>query len=375
VSDIFKATVAISISVLCGGASLPALAQGAAATWSAPRDAANAQGAAPGASVPIAEATEKAAAAPVQSTPAAASVNNSPLTPQAPLPQGAAKTAAPAKPSAVSAAPSFPIGGKVSRAIQKYSGINWLTEVIASEAAKIAVKRRLGGNVKAKIQTFSLTDLLAGKVKSINITVNGAEFNNVPLGDVQVKSSQPVWFSLSSKKYGRKGLMSPVLMSVKANLTQKEICSALESSKVAESLSGLRLDLPGLGAQQLKVVRPRVQLADDLIKIDALLMTEGAQEESAVPITISGRPELEGSKIVLKDMKVTSPEIEEPEKFAAFAEDLLNPIVDLGRLDRRDHAIRLTDLIIKHNSIHGDGTLLIAPKQDLQLAEKKSALN
>ena len=72
-------------------------------------------------------------------------------------------------------------------------------------------------------------------------------------------------------------------------------------------------------------------------------------------------------------MKVNSPDIAEPEKFAAFAEELLNPIVDFSRMDRKDHAFRLKELAIKKDVVQGGGQLLIAPRSDVAVAQSTDA--
>jgi hypothetical protein len=63
-------------------------------------------------------------------------------------------------------------------------------------------------------------------------------------------------------------------------------------------------------------------------------------------------------------MKVDSPDIVEPEKFADFTAKLLNPVVDFARMDRRDHAFRLDSLRVsgKAGDVEGDGRLLLVPR-------------
>lgn len=269
--------------------------------------------------------------------------------------------------------PPFPISGKISRTIQKYTGLNLLGEYIASRIARSVLTKRLGGKVKVSIKTFSLTDLLAGKVKSVKCKLAGACIKGIRLGQITATTSQPVWLDLSNKR--RVHLRSPVLVSIKAALSQKEVTEALNSPRVANSFSRLNLDLPGLGSQQLHVIRPRVEFQKDVVKIEATVVTEGAPETSGVPMVISGRLKLEGEDhIVLEDMKVTADDIIEPEKFAHFVEDLLNPLVDLRKLDRDDHAIRLSNILIDGDGISTEGKLLLAPKPQAALAQKRTVV-
>jgi hypothetical protein len=79
-------------------------------------------------------------------------------------------------------------------------------------------------------------------------------------------------------------------------------------------------------------------------------------------LTISAVPVLEGSKIFLRQMKVSSPDIIDPEHFAKFVEDLFNPIIDFGRFDRADHAFRLTTFVVERDKVTGSGNLLLVPR-------------
>ncbi|HEY9714671.1 MAG TPA: LmeA family phospholipid-binding protein, partial [Chroococcales cyanobacterium] len=280
-----------------------------------------------------------------------------------------ARPAATAQPGSVkpgdkkaAAKPQFPVAGPVSHTLQRITGVTWLGEVVANQVAKKALQKKLGGKAKVKVTAYSLTDLIAGKVKAVQVKMVGSNVKNIPLGEVKLATDNPFWYDYHRKEGRIQGLQNPLLLSVEGHLAQDDVTNALASPRVTKQLRGLKLDLPGLGEQQLQVVRPKVQLSKGLVYIDALLVTEGAAEDTGVPIKISGRPELAGDKIVLKDMKVDSPYIVEPEKFAAFSEELLNPIVDFSRLDRKDHAFRLKNLAVLDDSVDGGGQLLLVPK-------------
>ena len=294
------------------------------------------------------------------------SVSASP-SPSAPASKPASKSAAPAPP------PSFPIGSKFSRTVQKVTGITFLSDMIAGQAAKQVLKKKLGGKVKVKVKTFGLTDLVAGKIKSVSVSSDGGSYKNVPLGEVEMASATPIWYQYRHKEGQKPGLKSAILLNVNGNLSTQDIVVALGSDRIARSMRGLKLDLPGLGDQQLQVVRPKVEIGDNLLKVDALLVTLGGAEDTGVPIVISGRPVLEGDKIFLREMKVESQDIVEPEKFSAFAEELLNPIVDFSRMDRKDHAFRLKELAVKKDIVQGGGQLLIAPRPDASVAQSTRA--
>ncbi len=247
---------------------------------------------------------------------------------------------------------------------QTYTGVNWLTQAISNKVAAHIIKRKVGGSVDVDLKTYSLTDLMAGKVKSATIKLEGAKMMDARLGTIEATTCQPVWYSYSKKKNKSRGVQTPVLISLKATLTQKDVTDALESTKIASTLRGLNLDLPGLGEQQLQIIKPAVEIKDSLVFIKAVLVTKGGSEDTGVPISISAKPILVNqSDIILSELKVESEYITKPEEFAKFFAELINPVVRFSRYDRKNRAFRLVTLDVKDGRIEGKGNLLLAPKQ------------
>ncbi|MBI4533951.1 MAG: LmeA family phospholipid-binding protein [Candidatus Melainabacteria bacterium] len=257
----------------------------------------------------------------------------------------------------------FPTGSKFSRSVQKWTGLNFVCQVLTSQVVRRGLQRKLGGQMKVRIKLFSLTDLLAGKVKSIDVRLTGSNYRGVPLGKLHISCAQPVWFSYKKKGTTRPGLRAPTLIKIEGDVSEKELGEALKTSRVSSALRMIKLNLPGLGAQQLQLLQPKVDLKDNLVKVETVLVTQGATLETGVPLTVVGSPKLEGdSKIVLQNLQVSSPELPAQEEFSLFCQELLNPLVDFCKMDRLDHAFRLQSLTIANDQLHYAGSLLIAPR-------------
>jgi len=259
--------------------------------------------------------------------------------------------------------PPFPVGNKVSRTVQKVTGINWVTEQVAGRVAGAVIRHKVGGKAKVKVKTYSFTDLMAGKVKSVDVQLAKPRVEGVELGNIHVASKNPVWFSPFKGKNKKRGLNNPVNMSISGDLSQDEVARALASQEITKAIRGFKLDLPGLGDQELEVLKPQVDIEDKLVKIEGTLVTRGASEDTGVPIKIQATPKLVAqNEVFLDNLKVDSPYIVEPEKFAAFMSDLLNPIVRFSRYDRKTHAFRLFELDVTGDTVKGEGNLLLVPK-------------
>jgi hypothetical protein len=153
------------------------------------------------------------------------------------------------------------------------------------------------------------------------------------------------------------------LVAVDGDVDGKELSNALRSKKVAAGLRFLKLDLPGLGEQRLQVLDPKVDIEGGKVHINSWLVTAGAPKSSGVPLDLLATPQLEGERyVVLHDLKVNSDALVEPEQFSTFAQELFNPLVDFGRLDRFTHAIRFSKLEVADERVNFTGRLLLAPK-------------
>jgi hypothetical protein len=258
--------------------------------------------------------------------------------------------------------PPFPVAGKFSRTVQTVTGLNWLSGLIASKVAAKVVGKKLGaGDVKVKVKPYSMTDLISGKVKSVKVQLKNCSVKSVPIGSLELASANPLWYD-PGWHHRKRGIRWPIMFNLKGTLDREQITAALNNPKVSGAIRGLKLDLPGLGAQQMQILHPVVDLADNKATINAVLVTQGAEEQTGLPVTISGRPSMEGSKVFLRDMSVQSPDIPNPEEFSKFMDELFNPLFDMGRLDRQDHAVRVTSVQVKQGRVDGIGTLVLAPK-------------
>ncbi|MBX9876872.1 MAG: hypothetical protein K2Y22_00295 [Candidatus Obscuribacterales bacterium] len=281
-----------------------------------------------------------------------------------------------AQPAFADEEPPFPVGHSVSRFIQKISGVNALSAFVASKAATRALEKRLGGQVKAKIKSYSFTDLLAGKVKSLELTFRNARVRGIELGYLHVTAKNPLWFSYRKRKDEPTGVNTPVSLSLDGCVSQKDITAALKDPQVTSSLSTMKLDLPGLGNQQLEILEPDVKIENGKVKIRATVVTKGGKKETGVPVTVSAVPYLveDGAKLNLKDMDIQSSEIENPAEFAQFVTELFNPLINFSRMDNGQRAFRLNDFKISGAKINFDGKLILAPRKTTSALAQKATI-
>lgn len=251
---------------------------------------------------------------------------------------------------------SLPLGNKFLRAVQTATGLNFFASFVASRVTGAVLSKKTGAKVKARVSTYSLTDLAAGKVKSLKLVLTHPKLNGVELGEFQIKTQKPIWF-------GKRSIKRPNEMLVYFKFSQDQIQKVLGDPRATAMLKGLKIDLPGLGAQEIEVIDPSVEINQDAINIKVFLVTKGASRDTGVQLAIFGHPKLiEERKIVIDQLKIDSPTIDEPAIFADFVGKLVNPVIDFARFDRTDHAFRLSVLTVSPGKIEGLGRLLLVPR-------------
>lgn len=256
----------------------------------------------------------------------------------------------------------FPISSAFSRALQNYSGITLVSGWLASSVSSQILRWKVKGRVRVKVHPYSLTDLLAGKLKKLEVKLQGSSYGGVTVKHLELSSGNPIWIRPFKTAKQPAGVASPFLLTISGCVNQDNVSQALASPQVSSALHMIKIDLPGLGKQQLQFLHPQVKLAPNQVSIDSTLVTAGAAEESGVCLHLQGEPYLEGSGIYVKFLQVSSPDISCPEEFSAFSQQLLNPIIDMAKMDRMDHAFRLAKLNIEDQQITFSGNLLLAPR-------------
>src|SRR5690348_10544841 len=102
--------------------------------------------------------------------------------------------------------PPFKVAGKTSRAIQKYTGLTWLSEKTVDLGGGITAKCILHGHPGVKVKAYSFTDALKGKFQSVSVDLKDCSYNHVPLADLKLQTSTPLQFRLFKSKKGAAGV-------------------------------------------------------------------------------------------------------------------------------------------------------------------------
>jgi hypothetical protein len=278
--------------------------------------------------------------------------------------QSVTPSASPPAATATPAAPQAPYrtARGASYIIQKFTGLNALSRLLSSSVATSVLRKLVGGKSRVRIQTRTMTDLIAGKMQQIDVEIKDAQYRGIPIRELEMHSTPNVWLRYFKSKQGKPGARAPLMFAVKGRVHETDISATLASPNVATALRMVKLDLPGMGHQQLQFLNPKVDIEPGKVLINSRVITAGAAPETGVDVAISASPYLDGDKVMVRDFDMQSADIENPSEFSKFIEPLINPLVNLARLDRADHAFRLTEFKVDKDLVEFSGNLLIAPR-------------
>jgi hypothetical protein len=196
----------------------------------------------------------------------------------------------------------------------------------------------------------------------MDIHTHGGRYAGVPVGSLHLTNNVPFRVRYFKHKQEKAGLTTPVMVAVEGNIAEKDLSRGLKSPKVVNGLRFLKLELPGLGEQHLQILKPQVDLEDDKIHVRSYLITAGGEPGSGFKLDVLATPKLEQERfIMLKNMRLVSSDIPAPELFGPFLQELFNPLIDFGRMDRKTHAFRLQNFEIADKRVTYKGRLLLVP--------------
>ena len=261
------------------------------------------------------------------------------------------------------AAKPYPISNSVTRGIQRFLGLNLLATKIVELEMKKQLKNTAKGDFDVNIKTYSAMDLLAGKLKGVEVKAKNINANDIYISSAEVKSLCDFIY-IDYKKNPVVPLV-PVFVGFKGAVTEKDLNKTLSSKTYKNKLKGLKIKIYGNEATLADFYNTKVDIIDNKISLLSDIHLAGMPEFMKVPVKITAGLKLIDNKIRLTDIQMTAKSI--ATDFGAIGKliELQKPVLfDLNSLEKNGMRIDLKDLIIKDNQINIQGTAwLPASKQ------------
>lgn len=251
---------------------------------------------------------------------------------------------------------AYPISNPVSRGIQSIFGLNFLTTKIAEAVIKSQVSNLLQkGSVKVHLKGYSAGDLIAGKVKSFEVTGKNLVFNDIYLSSFDAKSlCDFTSFSYMSKP---PMLKSPLFLGYKADITNDNLSKTFSSSSIKDSLQNIDIQAGIINLGKISFVDVKPSIINKKLKMKANMQFHKAFISLTIPINFETSLKAQNNKIYLTGFKFAPDAVSSDLKFITDFLELTNiPVLDLNSMEKNNSEINIKKIKIVDDKISIEGT-------------------
>lgn len=249
----------------------------------------------------------------------------------------------------------------VSYNIQKYSGFNFITEHLA----EIVVRSYLRIKTKAKeskvnFEIFSGWDLIRKKVKSVELKSSNLVVGDIPLSYLEIKADGPIYIKkiLNAKKKKKNRFILPVNIKLKTIINLDKVNEVIINlPKWKKALKNLEVSIPPFGKTKVEITKLQINAKEDgLINVITTIRSLENTEAEPLNLTFTG-------KIILKEKKVSIENIDSQiddiftrdselaRSFNSFLEDLINPVFNFEKYEKKGLKIENVDFHYDKNNL------------------------
>ena len=242
--------------------------------------------------------------------------------------------------------------GKISVNIQKYLGLNLITDFLSESLIKGVIKiKTQAEKINVDLKIYSALDLILKKAKSLNINAEKLLVYDIPIENIKISVNDPVCFR-------KKRVLSVVrvISSVKVDLSKvNEVINNLPKWK--EIFSRLELPIPPFGETEISINNISIKI-DENGRIDAFAEVRSIvnPESELLQLQFTGNLALDGKKLIANNLETEIKDIFTKDSdigiaFSEFLEDLINPIFNFGKYEKNGHTIDAVRLLFESNNI------------------------
>lgn len=261
--------------------------------------------------------------------------------------------------------------------IQKYSGFTLANKLLAEFISESYIRiKSKAKKVDIKIEPYSGVDLIRKKAKKITLKANEIRLKEIPIDSFYFETKNPITLGKDSR--GKIWVQTPVnIKSIcKIDLSDSEtiLDGFSEIKKVGKEKDStdieVELPLPPFGTTKLLIQDIDLKISlEGKANIIAYIRSAINPKEEPLKVEASGELVLDKKKIKIGNVKTSVQDIftedsEEGKQFSSFIEDLINPIFNFAKLEKKGITIDSVNLEFNkgYMIIKLDG--LLNPRED-----------
>ena len=250
--------------------------------------------------------------------------------------------------------PPFNIGNPVSRGFQQISGLNFLAAKFAELQIAKQLQKFAQGNVVVNVDSFSATDLAAGKLKGLEINASNVNLDDVYVSSIKAKSvCDFIHVDYNSKPVA---LLQPLDMKLNGVITQDDLNKTISSPKYLSRIENIKIN--NNGTSFIKLKSPKIALKNDGMVLAAGLWMSGTPANFVVPVEFNTGLKVNNGRIEFSDSKINTGFFKLNLSLPQSVYNAINPILyNLSNLDQSGSKLNFEKVVIDNGQINIEGSL------------------
>ncbi|MCI1274163.1 MAG: LmeA family phospholipid-binding protein [Clostridiaceae bacterium] len=250
----------------------------------------------------------------------------------------------------------YDLSGGVSRFFSTVTGTNFISQKIAQSIIKKEIKKSAKTDLDVKIKSFSVSDLKAGRFKSMEVSGEDLNFGDVYLSSLEAKTTCDFNYVVPDEKNNTVLFKEALPMAFTAKMSADNINAMVKATNYQKRIN----ELNNLGGafNLFKVSTTSFSIKDNkflyTMKIGIPFM-KGTQD-----VTISSDLTVKDGKIALADTKLINNNFSMDITKLNYMLNYLNPLdYSFNIVDNKTANVQIQNVSIKDNQVVIEGTAVV----------------
>lgn len=244
--------------------------------------------------------------------------------------------------------------------IQKYSGFSFITEKFTEQLIKSYLKfKTKSKKTIVDLDSYSGLDLLRKKAKSAIIKSDNLKIKDIPIKHFEVEVQDPVYIKkIALKKKKKNRLILPVRIKSEVIIDLNNINDVVNNiPKWKKNLGEVDLPVPPFGTTKVEINNLKINAEEEgHVSVSLQIKSKETIDSEPIDLTFTGKIALKDKKIIIKDLQSEAKDIftkgsDLEKSFSRFLEDLINPIFNLSKYEKKGFTIEDVNLDFDSNNL------------------------
>ncbi len=255
---------------------------------------------------------------------------------------------------------TVPTVSRFSYTIQKYMGFNFIVDRVVESIIKILVKHKVHSrNVDIDLRVYSGWDLIQKKAEYLKLQASKLSLEGIPIDYFSLETNSPIYFKkIKTNEKQRNIAQVPLDITANIEIHTSDINKALnEMPKWKKIFKDLDLPVPPFGTTKVELSNLDIMLDEHgLLRMSSELKSLENPQSEPLNLAFQGFLKIQNEKIIIDNLECEVQDIftkdsEIGKSFSVFLEDLINPIFNFHKYEKKGLTIKHIEMFFELNKL------------------------